>query len=870
MASSSTSTTLSESGYIFSPKRYYINNLDSYHGAYIVKEISKIIAEKNVPSPKQSSRTLVGEDVQVPSFTPPEQPYEIIGTVTNPKLKSIDNVARFVPKEECVPQMLTCGTVILDISYDRDELKVAMDYMNVLKELIEKQKPPPKDDDDEPTATTAVDTDKRILILISTVMSWGSTKPMDPDNPDMPFIELDFRKRKPHPNYKMHYDIENEVIGVARKYRSQIGALVIATGVTYGGREDVLFYWFQKAWECEPVLPILGRGRNVIPLINVLDLAKIVYNLVVDFPRKLYILAVEQNVTKQREIVKPLGRAIGSGMFKCIPPEDAFLIPEIDQRIFDLMTLNLNMEPTFIVETMGLQWTSELTFGENVPTLMKQFKKERTLKPFKILVYGPPIVGKTTLAKLICHNYGLVYISPETVAQDLLSDLAWRVNHWDVGETAALAPPTGEEEEPVDEDDDAEDEDAQAVVRQTLSILQSGRAPTDEEIMGYLRQKMLSRDAINRGWVLDGFPTNMAQCAALFEKGEEQDSESADGAEHEPFDEDVDLYSTVLKKLLPDIVVSLEATDEFLCDKAMRQPEGDPRFDEETVLKRLNDFRFADSRETTPLNFFDELDIHPLVVPVKEHQDYDMKLSYHNVELRMGRPCRYGKLLGLIEAAEKKEKEERKLRKAAETKALEALERSLKEEREEKMEYWTELYALLREEEEAALAAAGEPMRNYLIHHIFPTLTPALLEVAKLRPEDPVDFLGDNLIKLNPHAKKLDPKLRRLIETFLSRQGAANSGINICKIEKDVTHVTDKDKDDLEVAEQLFKLNPSGKMLEPGYNLQAEKLLGKIKILDDAIKNLDIKIEPLFVEVEDTSQSSSAAAAIANKLMGPL
>lgn len=53
----------------------------------------------------------------------------------------------------------------------------------------------------------------------------------------------------------------------------------------------------------------------------------------------------------------------------------------------------------------------------------------------------------------------------------------------------------------------------------------------------------------------------------------------------------------------------------------------------------------------------------------------------------------------------------------------------------------TELYALLREEEEAALAAAGEPMRNYLIHHIFPTLTPALLEVAKLRPEDPVDFL---------------------------------------------------------------------------------------------------------------------------------
>lgn len=34
------------------------------------------------------------------------------------------------------------------------------------------------------------------------------------------------------------------------------------------------------------------------------------------------------------QIVKSLGRTVGSGMFKCIPPEDAFLIPEIDVRSF--------------------------------------------------------------------------------------------------------------------------------------------------------------------------------------------------------------------------------------------------------------------------------------------------------------------------------------------------------------------------------------------------------------------------------------------------------------------------------------------------------------------------------------------------------
>lgn len=68
--------------------------------------------------------------------------------------------------------------------------------------------------------------------------------------------------------------------------------------------------------------------------------------------------------------------------------------------------------------------------------------------------------------------------------------------------------------------------------------------------------------------------------------------------------------------------------------------------EEEVILKRLTEFRAGDTRDITPLNFFDELDIHPLVVTVKDHHDYVMKKSYASVALRMGRPCRYPKLLG--------------------------------------------------------------------------------------------------------------------------------------------------------------------------------------------------------------------------------
>lgn len=96
-------------------------------------------------------------------------------------------------------------------------------------------------------------------------------------------------------------------------------------------------------------------------------------------------------------------------------------------------------------------------------------------------------------------------------------------------------------------------------------------------------------------------------------------------------------------------MVSLDANDDFVCEKAFRLPDGSTQLDEETILKRLSDFRSGDTRDNSPLNFFDELDIHPLVVPVKDHADYAMKGPYAAVALRMGRPCRYGKLLGELQ-----------------------------------------------------------------------------------------------------------------------------------------------------------------------------------------------------------------------------
>lgn len=70
----------SDIGNKFSFKRYFINNLDSYHGEYILKEVSKIL-ESNVASKKETSQTLVAEDTEVVLPPPPELLYEIIGKI---------------------------------------------------------------------------------------------------------------------------------------------------------------------------------------------------------------------------------------------------------------------------------------------------------------------------------------------------------------------------------------------------------------------------------------------------------------------------------------------------------------------------------------------------------------------------------------------------------------------------------------------------------------------------------------------------------------------------------------------------------------------------------------------------------------------
>ncbi len=89
---------------------------------------------------------------------------------------------------------MECDVIIYDIIHDPEQVDEACWAISALHSNLDKIDKP------------------KVFILLSTVLTWAKTKPADPEEPEIPFTEEDFRRRKPHPNYKDHLAAEKTVI----------------------------------------------------------------------------------------------------------------------------------------------------------------------------------------------------------------------------------------------------------------------------------------------------------------------------------------------------------------------------------------------------------------------------------------------------------------------------------------------------------------------------------------------------------------------------------------------------------------------------------------------------------------------------------
>ncbi|NXL64539.1 KAD7 kinase, partial [Chordeiles acutipennis] len=700
-------------------QRLFLNHLDSYCG----RNIGECLSRCAVGAPPESIREEEEEDenssVAEVSSRPKEGVYQIVGTLSKPESTKpffAQETYAVSSREELLSHLLQCEIILYNITEDANQIEEATWAASALHMEIQHFTTP------------------KLFILISTIMSWAKTKPPDPEDPEIPFTDEDYRRRKSHPNFIDHINAEKLILKLGKTNKKKFSTYVVASGHQYGAGEGVFHYFFKICWLSEtPAIPVFGDGNNFIPTIHVLDLAAVLQNVAAHRPKSHYILAVDDSMHTLQELIKCITKNVGPGKIEMIPKENAFLIEELTQMHLDMLFVNLRMESTFLKETFNIKWVAQAGLVENIEQIVKEYKQSRGLLPLKICIHGPPGVGKSTIAEELCKHYKLHHITINDVISETIANLE-----------KVVAPKEWNSDSVEEEGEEEEGKNVEAaqelLARIKESMDQSTGRLDDEHVVKLVKDKLKSMPCRNQGYVLDGFPETYDQAKDLFNcnRGEEE------------------IKSKKLKcdKLItPEFVISLTASDEFLIQRIINLPErivAGTHYTQDQFLQSLNLFRELNTDDNTVLNYFDELEIHPQFIDIANFEDPENRLIVKVITKEIGEPRNYG-----LTDEEKKNLERKAAEEQLVKEAQEKAERERKEaeERAERMANWEEWNKHLQEvkrQEQELLEAQSLPLRMYLMQNVMPTLTRGINECCRIRPDDPIDFLAEYLFKNSP------------------------------------------------------------------------------------------------------------------------
>ncbi|XP_036738250.2 adenylate kinase 7 isoform X1 [Manis pentadactyla] len=701
-------------------QRVFINLLDSYSSRNIGKFLSNCVAGASLEEITEEEE----EEDESKSATPEasstkrkEGTFQIVGTLSKPENLRPDFAVETycaISREDLLMRLLECDVIIYNITENPQRVEEAIWAVSALNEEVshfEKRK---------------------VFILISTVMTWARSKPLGPDDSEMPFTEDDYRRRRHHPNFLDHINAEKMVLKFGKNAK-KFSTYVVAAGLQYGEEGGFLHTFFKTAWLGDaPALPVFGDGTNVIPAIHVLDLAGVIQNIIDHVPKHRYLVAVDDSAHTLGDLVKCISRTTGPGKIQKVPKENAFLTKDLTQECIDHFLVNLRMEAVFVKENFNIRWVAQTGFVENINNILKEYKQSRGLLPIKICILGPPAVGKSSIAEVLSKYYRLHHIKLKDVISEAIAKLE-----------AIIAPREGMEGEESEEEEEEENvEDAQELldgIRESMG--QNAGRLDDQYIIRFIKEKLKSMPCRNQGYILDGFPKTYDQAKDLFSQDEEEEEEIK--GKMFPYD----------KLIIPEFVCSLDASDDFLKERVMNLPENivaGTHYSHDRFLRTLSNYRDINTEDETVFNYFDELEIHPIHIDVGKLEDAQNRLAIKQLIKEIGEPRNYG-----LTDEEKAEEERRVAEERLAKEAMEEAEREQKDavetaERIARWEEWNKRLEEVKREERELLEAQSIPLRNYLMTYVMPTLMQGLNECCKVRPDDPVDFLAEYLFKNNP------------------------------------------------------------------------------------------------------------------------
>merc|ERR1711963_247347 len=358
-------------------KKIFLNHLDSFQGKNIGKFLSRCVVGASLEeAEEEEDNASVSSSVMEESR---EGTYDIVGTMKDRDKQKPDfakEVILFENKDQLYEYLVECDVIIYDITEDPDQIDEAVWAVSEIHSDLEKLEK------------------AKMFILISSAMTWAKSKPLDPDDPEIPFTEDDYRRRKPHPNFKEHISAEKTVIKLGKTNKAKLATYTVCAGLSYGADENIFHYLFKSAWHNSPQLQCFGNGQNVVPTIHIKDLAAVIQNIADSRPKVRYLIAKDDAQNTLEEIVKAVSGTLGTGKVKHITKEEALLSKDIEQ-------------------------------------IIKEYKDSRSLQPLRAVVLGPPAVGKSTIIQQLCEFYKLHHIKIKDVIDEELESLQTKARRAD-------------------------------------------------------------------------------------------------------------------------------------------------------------------------------------------------------------------------------------------------------------------------------------------------------------------------------------------------------------------------------------------------------------------------------------------------------
>ncbi|KAF7656295.1 hypothetical protein LDENG_00043930 [Lucifuga dentata] len=681
------------------PKRVFVNDVDTYSSKYIAEFLSTCT---NGEHSEESDDTVTNQH---------EPAFHIVGTVSssskNRKTSFLLEQYKSPTQDQLLCCLLECDVVLYNISE------------NATQQLI----------DEATWAITALHaemesfTAKKMFILVSTVMTWARTKPKDVEESDVTLAEEDYRRRRPHPSFKNHNELEKLVLKLCRPKKSKLTGHVIAAGLQYGKVESLFHCFFKMSWSAQfQKVSLFGEGMNYIPMIHVDDLAGVIHNIINLKPKSKYIVAVDDSKNTLEDIVKMISDVLGSGKIDNISEQEAIDMKILKPEELEYLSINLRLEP-YLKNNLNIQWVSEAGMIENMDRIVEEYKNTRQLLPIRICITGPPAVGKTTVAEKLCSYYQIHHITLKAVIEEKISQLEM-ISGSDSSES-------------VSEEEIAASQKQLETIQENMEMNEGRLA--DDLVADIMQQKLYSAPCRNQGFILDGFPETYEQAKLIFFDGDTEDQDSRSKT------------PTYNEKITPEHVFAFNASDDFLIKRAQALPQSAAEkmnYTAEDFVARLERYRQLMASEETLLDYFDQLEILPEHIEVNtddpEYTDVMKKITE-----MVGTPNNYGL------SPEEQEEEDRRLEEERQQKVvMEAAERKCKKEAvlaamTAEYEEWMKNLSEVKKQESELQEARCLPLRNYLMKHVMPSLTEAMLDCCKFKPDDPVDFLAEHLLQNN-------------------------------------------------------------------------------------------------------------------------